>query len=87
MLTIVISDDDHDMELIEDEQSTSNTKRVIDMSEAVYMQIPLNIVSLLKQNNSEGLKYFQVTPNRIISPNMNIFIFKYVFRIHQGLIW
>ncbi|ETV92653.1 hypothetical protein, variant [Aphanomyces invadans] len=36
-----------------------NAKRVVDMSEAVYIDVPMPIVTLLHDNDDAGLKYFQ----------------------------
>ncbi|KAG9412512.1 hypothetical protein AC1031_015425 [Aphanomyces cochlioides] len=40
-------------------EASSNTRRVVDMSEAVYIEIPIGAVTLLHDNNSAGLRYFE----------------------------
>ncbi|EQC38538.1 hypothetical protein SDRG_04244 [Saprolegnia diclina VS20] len=51
-----------DMMMVDDDDTTaanaSNTRRRVDLSEAVYIQIPMDIVELLHANDDAGLKHF-----------------------------
>ncbi|KAF0692416.1 Aste57867_16510 [Aphanomyces stellatus] len=59
-----ISDDMHcdfeDVEMGDVSAAPNNpSKRVVDMSEAVYIEVPMAIVTILHDNDDAGLKYFQ----------------------------
>ena len=55
-----------DMMMVDDDETmaanASNTRRRVDLSEAVYIQIPMDIVELLHANDDAGLKHFMVRP-------------------------
>ncbi|KDO27176.1 hypothetical protein SPRG_07424 [Saprolegnia parasitica CBS 223.65] len=55
-------DESDDTMMVDDDESkaanASNTRRRVDLSEAVYIQIPMDIVELLHANDDAGLKHF-----------------------------
>ncbi|OQR99211.1 hypothetical protein ACHHYP_07224 [Achlya hypogyna] len=53
-------DHSHDMVIEDMAPERSNTLRKVDMSEAVYIQVPMEIVVVLHANDDAGLKYFMV---------------------------
>jgi hypothetical protein len=53
-------DDDGNMAIDDEMMHSANTIRVVDMSESVFIQVPMEIVVLLHENNDAGLRYFQV---------------------------
>ncbi|KAF0737799.1 hypothetical protein AaE_008914 [Aphanomyces astaci] len=61
---VAMSYDDDDVDMggshHHDSPPASNSRRVVDMSEAVYIDVPMWIVAHLYENDGAGLKYFQV---------------------------
>ena len=60
-------DDDGNMTIDDEMMHSANTLRVVDMSEAVYIQVPMEIVLLFHENNDAGLRYFQVSSSIVAS--------------------
>ncbi|ETV81543.1 hypothetical protein, variant 1 [Aphanomyces astaci] len=60
---VAMSYDDDDVDMggshHHDSPPASNSRRVVDMSEAVYIDVPMWIVAHLYENDGAGLKYFQ----------------------------